>query len=459
MICSKNHSIVLKNLSENYFHKIVLLNGEVNSCDHQSMEIESEKIKIFNKTFKHLIELHEGINEIKLKYCNEVKVIKLKFIKFNIINYDIQPLYIIPKNHEGNFQGDSKNSPNDASQKINLAMKLTQCVMGTKFIEQGHDGMSFELRDCEIFNSSLTVEHVRDCEQFQLYDELAEELLKTFGSEIIKRRKFIGFISCTKFLGLDDDEKYSYENIKRKTQANPALGMGFLALLGSGTFYSFPSELKEVQNCLSDKKFVDIKKQLDDSNYRKTYGGNFSTSIGSMLHEIGHVFDLGHTENGIMGNDVDYVHRFFNCENFTEIMPKRSVSKCQKIELKNVSNVRLTKIRKGGEYLEKYRQQKNNDMTFFEPNCMLTLIHHRWFTQENKNDVVVEFDESEKNLKSNDFLVMVELRNSEALLIKFYDLTKKSTKEFKIPSEINFWNVSIFAITKTGFIFKKLHHR
>lgn len=456
MICEETHSIKVKNPKEIYFHKIILLVGTVeSSCEHSCIEIESESIKLFNKTFKHLVELHDGINEIKLKYCNHERVINLNYKRINEVIYDIQPLYIIPKGHDGCYQSDSKNSIDDALQKINLILKLAQCVIGKKFIENGCDAMSFALNDCKIFNSSLAVEHVRDVNQYQLYDEIAEESIEVYGSDLIKRRKFVGFMSCTRFTGLSDDEKYSYENIKNKTQANPALAVGFLALLGSGTFYSWPSNIKDVQKSFLDKTIVDTKKLLDDSNYRKTYGGNFSTSLGSLLHELGHIFDLGHTESGIMGNDIDYVHRFFNCENFTEIMPKRMISKCQKSEIKNESNSRLTKIKKGGEYLEKYRQQKNNDMTFFEQNCMLTLTHHRWFTQDNSSEAFIEFNENEKILSSNDNLALVELRNSDSLLVKFYDLTKSNVKTYQLPSELSLENMTIFAITKSGVTFKK----
>lgn len=50
---------------------------------------------------------------------------------------------------------------------------------------------------------------------------------------------------------------------------------------------------------------------MDDSNYRGTHGGCLATTLGSVLHELGHTFDLGHTRDGIMGRGFDYIDRVF----------------------------------------------------------------------------------------------------------------------------------------------------
>ena len=52
--------------------------------------------------------------------------------------------------------------------------------------------------------------------------------------------------------------------------------------------------------------------------YRGTYGGCFSTTLGALVHELGHSLDLGHTENGIMARGFDDMDRFFSiCPNTT----------------------------------------------------------------------------------------------------------------------------------------------
>lgn len=459
--------IKLKNIKEIYNFKVILLHGEIESlCEEEFVEIviNDDCIKIteiFNKHFKCLVEINEGENEIKLRYRDVEKVLKLKYEAVETVNFDIQPIYVIPEGHDGNYQSmtNGENSAKDALTKIDLALQLVASVLGTKFIEAGCEkGKSFVLNDCQVFNSSLSVDHVRSINQFELYDEIADELVETYGKDVAKKRKFVAFVSCTQFLGLGEDEEYNYVNIKRKTLANPALGTGFLALLGSGSFYSWPSKIEYVQEAFLNKSIVDTRFLLDDSNYRKTYGGNFATSLGSLIHEIGHLFHLGHTKTGFMGNDFDYVHRFFISENYTEIMPKRTVSNCQQApstsSLINLHSSKLTKIsRNGGDYLEKYRQQKNNDMTFFEPNCLLTMMSHRWFTQDT-SEAFIKFDDDDKAIIAGDEIVLVETRELDSLLRQFWDLKLSRTKRFQFPPDTNLENAIIFAITTTGSTLK-----
>lgn len=48
-----------------------------------------------------------------------------------------------------------------------------------------------------------------------------------------------------------------------------------------------------------------------ESVFRGTYGSCFSTTLGSVCHELGHTFDLGHPRQGIMGRGFDNVHLVF----------------------------------------------------------------------------------------------------------------------------------------------------
>ena len=43
-------------------------------------------------------------------------------------------------------------------------------------------------------------------------------------------------------------------------------------------------------------------------------GGCYATSLGSALHELGHVFDLVHTDIGIMARGFEDVDLFFTTQ-------------------------------------------------------------------------------------------------------------------------------------------------
>lgn len=96
--------------------------------------------------------------------------------------------------------------------------------------------------------------------------------------------------------------------------------------------------------------------------FRGTYGGCFSTSLGSLCHEIGHCFDLGHTETGIMGRGFDNMHCVFSPNNYQKTV--------------NVNFKDLAK-QKGYGITRLEQSLKNNDFTFFTRNCGLILNAHR----------------------------------------------------------------------------------
>ena len=67
----------------------------------------------------------------------------------------------------------------------------------------------------------------------------------------------------------------------------------------------YTDHVLSVQSRLCDQTQVDSTQLMDDSGYRGTVGGCVATTLGSVLHELGHTFDLGHTEAGIMARGFD----------------------------------------------------------------------------------------------------------------------------------------------------------
>lgn len=472
-----NHEILLKSIKseiEVFSNEIAQINGTIsNPCNIQYVEIvlnndHRDLVQISNKgVYKHLIRLKkESVNKIELIYCDATKHVIIEHKECYPITLDVVPLYIINKNHDGKFQSTSEDQCNDtetALTKINLALELIQCVISSKFVENGLKRKCFNLKKCEVFDSDLDVEEAQKKDQWDLYNLMATEIYKKKGGDICGKTKFVAFISCTKYLGVTKDD-YSYANAKLRTLANPSLGGGFICLLGTGCLYSWPKNLMEVIPAFSNKTIVNIEQVLDDSNYRKTYGGCFSTTLGSLLHEICHTWDLAHTATGMMGNDIDFIHRFFLNQNFTDVMPERNVKSCNLVPNKQPNihphQRKLTKLKKpGGNFLNKYHQQKDSDMTFFEHNCLMTLYYHKWFNNYNTIHSEITFDNNGRAIKTCcSFIKLVEIRELDtknSLLIKFWSFIDNDVVKFSIPSEINLEQVTLFAIDDSGNIFKK----
>jgi len=84
-------------------------------------------------------------------------------------------------------------------------------------------------------------------------------------------------------------------------------------MLGSTGLHSWASEIGEVFRSLTSQDAVDAN-LFDDSGFRSTMGGCFATSLGSALHELGHIFDLVHTDRGIMARGFEDIDLFFTMQ-------------------------------------------------------------------------------------------------------------------------------------------------
>ncbi|KAI5716676.1 hypothetical protein M8J76_010430 [Diaphorina citri] len=221
----------------------------------------------------------------------------------------VTPVYIIPKHHDGTFQAmeGHNNSVENACRKIVMGVKLIQCLMAmllteNKTFQLGHEdsNLSFSSHElthnCLVFHSSLTVQDIHSLSQELLWETLGRELMVSpFGSP---NKKFVAFLSCTHWNG-------------SRVVGHAAIGGGGLALFGTGCLHTWPSEVNEIVRCFLNSRRVDTNLVMDDSCNRGTFGGCFSTTLGSVCHEMGHTFDLGHTDSGLMGRGFDYIDRMF----------------------------------------------------------------------------------------------------------------------------------------------------
>lgn len=296
----------------------------------------------------------------------------------------------------------------------------------------------------------MTIHNAKEWSSECIWNYLAREIISLDDKYL--NRKYVAFLSCTHYKGYVGIP-YSYETILKNVDANPCISTGGLALLGTGCLFSWAEHESQVQFALKNNKIVDIEKLLDDSNYRKTYGGCYSTALGSLCHEIGHLFDLGHTKDGIMGNGVDYIHRMFLCQNYTEILPNRKI--CGQPSKQNISQ-KFTSIKTPGQFIIKYHEQKNNDLSFFDENCLRTLEFHKWIKNRLSNEISqILYDCENNSIKSMLYpLKLVELRNANSFLVNKFWIIDDDTFEFKLPSSLKMCNTSIFSINSYGDMLK-----
>lgn len=452
--CNALHEIQITNYNnnDNVQCQILLLKGQIkNHCDHPEIftSVNKSKFNVSKKNgnFKCILPLVEGVNTITLNYCSASHTITILHNPERGKCF-VKVLYIVCNGHDGCFQSPlSACDAIEACNKISLGIQLVQCLFAEKLKHK-----TFQIEsDCVPFRVALHVEEAYRMEQQQLWEQIGREIIASpMGNKT--NWKFVAFLGCTRFEGIQNND-FSYQNIRAKTVAAAALGGGDLALFGTGCLYTWPTEISNVIGCFQSNQPVDRCNFLDDSNNRRTYGGCFATTLGSLCHEIGHIFDLGHTSNGIMGDGFDFVHRVFTIDNLTDNIPGRVVGASDKQEKPQRHDSRLTKLKKTNDFLVKYQEQKDNDLTFFADSSAITLTHHKWFNCYDKDEHqsnLITINENRKLVNSKHWPIrLIELREKQGALMKhFYSINGEQSWSFEIPD--NTKNLDVFVMDVYG---------
>lgn len=466
-LCEHSHEIIISNAieSEKLVCPLYLLKGSIrNPCRYTKIIISTHNAIQYSCSFcentgkfKALIgDLVNGQNHLTITYCSAVTTLNLTYESPLNVNYTIKVLYIVCKGHDGCFQSPSTdNSIDNACARLTVGLKLIQSLFGDKLSEHGFGRKTFQLSsECVPFHSQLAVEEAQRMDENSLWNYFAREVIRadSFGN-----RKFIGFIGCTEYRGITDDN-YTHENFKLNTVANAALGGGDFALFGTGCLYTWPKSIANVIECFESTEPVDLNNYLDDSNSRRTFGGCFATTLGSVCHEIGHIFDLGHSRCGIMGNGFDFVNRVFTVSNQTLDLPHRITSTIQP-KNKNINDPRLTKLRSTNKFLNLFHEQKGKDLTYFERHSAITLAYHKWFNQYSDTlpgEIECIREGMTRLIRSKKYPIrLIELRDRDnALMQSNYSFVDESVFEFTVPDSISEGCCDIIVIDDMGNIFK-----
>lgn len=450
------HQINILNLKEDEIvnHQILLIKGYVESyqclinsvINLRVVNIANDKILTTgisqtNGQFKFLVDL--GLNDcafsFKFTYCSTSVT---KSIHYHPIRseFKVLPFLVLAQDESVDEQTELKQSI------VDLNLLLVQCVYADKLREAVEARYTFELLEqCKIFHSQLSREEIWNSNENDLWQSIAQELL---NSEWGKNKciKFIAFINCSKYEGLDVEKSgnFSYANIKKHTRGHAALGGGGLALFGSVYFYCWPRYFHQVLKCFQNQQPVNLCKQPDESNYRRTWAGVYASTLGALCHELGHIFDLGHTQNGIMGTGFDFINRVFTLNTATEHLPERIVVR---EEQKEVPTTRLTRLKKPANgFLDNYRQQKENGSFYFTASCAIILAHHPWLRKDIQRDFLnSEFQvnyyahtNTVKAQSTGPVLKCIEIRcRANSLVKEWYEFKDSATLTFTFPQLLN----------------------
>lgn len=446
------HLIKLINLEQNVIipHQILIIKGVIDNykcVQQENISLQVENVKYLTTglssdtgRFKFLLDLGVENKEFLLtfSYCNSKLKISIIYERKQSI-YKIQPLLLVAADElETGNDDDSDNKLRLNQQIIDLNLLLVQSVYAEKLKESGYERLNFVFNDkCKIFRTKLQKHQIWQLNEHELWLHFAKELLESdWGNQ--EQLKFIAFIANSKYLGeeVEKSQDFSYQNIRKHIKGHAALGTGGLALFSCTYFYAWPNTFENILNCFENQQNLDLSKEPDDSNYRKTRCGVYASSLGAVCHEIGHIFDLGHDREGVMGTNFDYINQVFTLPSQTEHLPLRIVETKPNSLLPTLTKPRFTQLKSPANgFLLRYREQQENDSFYFSTNSAVILAHHFWLRKDflhlQLSQFEVEFVKSSCLVKSIKFpLKLLEIRETlNSLVVKWFELQKRKQEQ------------------------------
>ncbi|KAK3917038.1 Putative zinc metalloproteinase YIL108W [Frankliniella fusca] len=368
-ICTSNeHCIKISNVNsgEEICHSVLLVEGIIESTNNDCkapMAVTIEQISGLlcnppttihkvssNMSFKCLLKLDLGMNKFIIKFCLVEKEI-IFYFKPRQTNFCVVPIFVICKGHDGRFQAPAyeDNSIESACERISTGIQIIQSLFAERLQRGGYGRLTFQLLadidqsapDCHVFYSDISVKDAHNASADTLWTWLAREImLSKLGS---KERKYVAFLSSTHYNGSKVRKGVlTHEETLQSTQGYVSLGGGGLALMGTGCLHTWAPSIEEVIPRLLNAVAVDKTQFMDESNYRGTYGGCYSTTLGAAAHEMGHTFDLGHNAHGLMGLDYHNIHDMLVTEE-TSVSPVKSVAENYSQQMQLDKNLSLGK--------------------------------------------------------------------------------------------------------------------
>jgi hypothetical protein len=224
-------------------------------------------------------------------------------------------LYVVCNDDDGSIQAlESINtiSSHQAIEKINLGLKLIQTFISEMMFKQFGSRKTFKFFNeennesiCEYYKTSLKLKDALDMSQNELFLYFAKEIST---NEVIysSNCKYVAVLSFTRYVETSNEDVYS------STKGFCALGSEWLAVYGTKCLLTWPQYINQIEDYFSNESILDKRLFINyDTQFSSLFYKSLSSSLGSLMHELCHIFDLGHNNTGIMARGFDYFYRFF----------------------------------------------------------------------------------------------------------------------------------------------------
>ncbi|RYG25733.1 hypothetical protein EON82_05975, partial [bacterium] len=255
--------------------------------------------------FQAAVELKPGPNMVLVASGRDTVKIKVDYVPMKT-PYAVRTVYLLAKDESSEFDGPAWMDRTHWGEKLDVALKMMQAVAAESMKEAGYGRKTFPLefdKKGKVVVHAIRVDetgaNLRAMDGNALWGRFHGELEKQFPYDV---NKVCGVMAFTR-----------WDRRSQKGLAHTALGGGGLGLFGGAAMYTWPTTIADIPKVFSDARPIDTQAGMDDSGLRGTMWASPATTIGAMLHEMGHTFGLPHSTDSrsTMSRGFDLFNRRF----------------------------------------------------------------------------------------------------------------------------------------------------
>jgi hypothetical protein len=260
--------------------------------------------------FIAFVDLKKGKNKLQFSVGTQTRSIDV-FYKPPTTPYRVEMDFVAASNEDPVYQIEEGKWGSDYILKLQTTAKVLQAVTAEMMREAGYGKKTFAFAEDKDGEPLVVLKRWKQTGN-ELRATSAEQVWGTFhqwlyDTSSYSTKKHCMLMAFTRF-----------DRVSKKVSGSTALGGGMLGLFGSGSMFTWPATVDQVLPAFNDNRALPT--DLFDDATRRRYGASCSTTMGAVLHELGHTFGLPHSTDDycIMTRGFDGLYRQFSFFEFDQ---------------------------------------------------------------------------------------------------------------------------------------------
>jgi len=304
----------ITNLRENETleYPVALLRGTVDNQADQVQIIDRDnpdnrdqtRVPVVKGQFVAVIELVPGRNHLTLSAGDTQASLTLTYRRIKPEHY-VNVIYLSASDGGTRYLTQLPEDPQDYLQKLDTALKLMQTLTAERLNDIGLGRKTFALNfDAKGKVIVHTLRYPETAASLQTRDgnQLYQLFYPWVTQQFPQTAQNVVIMAFTR-----------YDPATRQIKAHTALGAPGMGLFSCNGMCAWPRSIADVPRAFSDTTPVDNAQIYDDSGARSVFWGLAATTMGAILHEMGHTFGLAHVKDpeSIMSRGFEHFNRVF----------------------------------------------------------------------------------------------------------------------------------------------------